>query len=404
MAAGRKPGPLCSVREATAVEDGTTHPPYLSTPGPVGIGITYFQPQDRKFYESLSGALDRAVEQTPSAVFSETGISFGDNLTDIIPSIFKTLKVGSATKAADDVSESSSKKIPNPQTCTSEELIASLGLDFLPASIHRELDESEFVFHVGLSRLHNACSKKGTIRDFEVEKAAGELARAVGVLLHLILQRIVTYLQINNSPGLPRSSSPGQTALAGKKPNDEGIEKLVALLRSSALDDPFATWIQENWRYLLVNPRLRQRPRTGSAARPLDTDTSSARRKTVPASAADDSDDESSDDKTQLTYIEILVVDEENNPVNKGKYRLELTDGSIRKGDLPGDGRIRVDSIPPGTCDFRIFQMIEFGTPAKEIDRSWSWRSSQGIAFGRPEDAQFDSSGSEHLTASDDST
>jgi hypothetical protein len=373
----------------------------MSLFGPLGIGITFCQSQDHRLYASLYDALDRAVELTPVAVFCETGITFGDNLTVLIPSLFKVLKVGDGTDGADDLSKSSAKMIPVAQTATREELLASLGLGFLPKSIYWELDDSSFMFPVGLSKLHNACSKQGTVRDFEVEKAARELARAVGLLLHVILQRVATYLQINDSWALPPGSLPVKAAVAGKNPNYEGVAKLVALLRSSSLDDSFATWVERNWRDLLVNPRLRERPRTATLL--FDTD-ASAPPDNSPASASDDSDDDSPDDKTELTYIEIVVVDEENNPVNKGKYRLEMTDGSIRKGDLPSDGRIRVDNIPPGTCEFRIFQMITFGTPDKEINRSWSWESSQGNAFGKAEDAQFDASGSEHLTAGGGST
>ena len=97
------------------------------------------------------------------------------------------------------------------------------------------------------------------------------------------------------------------------------------------------------------------------------------------------------------TYIEIVLVDEEQNPVTSGRYRLVLTDGTTREEDLPSDGHIMVESIPGGTCDFTLFEMIDFGVPGQEVNRSWNWQSSQGEGIGSSPDLQLDHSGGESL-------
>jgi len=79
-----------------------------------------------------------------------------------------------------------------------------------------------------------------------------------------------------------------------------------------------------------------------------------------------------------LTYIEILVVDEEDQPVTSGRYRLVLTDGSTQEEDLPDDGRIFVDSIPHGDCKITFEPMIGFGVTELEVKRSWESEDAQG--------------------------
>jgi hypothetical protein len=52
-----------------------------------------------------------------------------------------------------------------------------------------------------------------------------------------------------------------------------------------------------------------------------------------------------------LVWIEIELVDEENGPVPGERYRIELSNGSIREGSLDSEGRARCEGIPRGNCN-----------------------------------------------------
>ena len=54
--------------------------------------------------------------------------------------------------------------------------------------------------------------------------------------------------------------------------------------------------------------------------------------------------------KKEKTWIEIALLNEEGIAIPKAEYRLELADGSTRKGTLDDKGRIREEDIDPGTC------------------------------------------------------
>jgi hypothetical protein len=51
------------------------------------------------------------------------------------------------------------------------------------------------------------------------------------------------------------------------------------------------------------------------------------------------------------TWVEIRLVDADENPVGGIGYRLKLPDSSIREGVLGDDGTARVDGILPGQCE-----------------------------------------------------
>jgi len=50
------------------------------------------------------------------------------------------------------------------------------------------------------------------------------------------------------------------------------------------------------------------------------------------------------------TWVEIELVDEDDNPVPSARFLLELPDGSRKSGTLGADGRARLSGIDPGTC------------------------------------------------------
>ena len=65
-------------------------------------------------------------------------------------------------------------------------------------------------------------------------------------------------------------------------------------------------------------------------------------------SPSPDSSDQSPDDPR--TWIEIVLKDNQGNPVAHERYRVKLPDGSMREGSLDGDGKARVDGIKPGSA------------------------------------------------------
>ncbi len=54
--------------------------------------------------------------------------------------------------------------------------------------------------------------------------------------------------------------------------------------------------------------------------------------------------------ETKKSWIEIELVDEEDNPVPGERYQITLPDGSVAEGSLDEKGFARVDGIDPGTC------------------------------------------------------
>jgi hypothetical protein len=50
------------------------------------------------------------------------------------------------------------------------------------------------------------------------------------------------------------------------------------------------------------------------------------------------------------SWIEIRLVDPDNNPIPGEAYRVELPDGSSVEGDLDANGFARIEGIDPGTC------------------------------------------------------
>ncbi len=60
-----------------------------------------------------------------------------------------------------------------------------------------------------------------------------------------------------------------------------------------------------------------------------------------------------------LVWIEIRLVDEEDQPVANEAYRIELPDGTVREGTLDEDGRARVEGIPRGNCGITFPELDE---------------------------------------------
>jgi hypothetical protein len=61
-----------------------------------------------------------------------------------------------------------------------------------------------------------------------------------------------------------------------------------------------------------------------------------------------------SGEPTQKSWIEIELVDQDDKPVPRAPFTIELPDGTIRRGNLNHLGFARVDGIDPGSCKVRF--------------------------------------------------
>ncbi len=55
-------------------------------------------------------------------------------------------------------------------------------------------------------------------------------------------------------------------------------------------------------------------------------------------------------EKEKTSWIEIVLVDEDNKPVPNERYKVTLPDGSVAEWTLDSKGFSRVDGIDPGQC------------------------------------------------------
>lgn len=86
-------------------------------------------------------------------------------------------------------------------------------------------------------------------------------------------------------------------------------------------------------------------PQRSASARPIEVDEPDVE----PA--------EPEDIVEQTDWIEILVADEDDQPVRDVAFALELPDGSIRRGRTNADGIARCDGIPSGTCKLTLVEL-----------------------------------------------
>jgi type VI secretion system secreted protein VgrG len=61
-------------------------------------------------------------------------------------------------------------------------------------------------------------------------------------------------------------------------------------------------------------------------------------------------------DPLKKSWIEIKLVDEQNNPVPGEPYSVTLPDTTVASGTLDGKGFARIEGIDPGTCQITFPQ------------------------------------------------
>jgi hypothetical protein len=218
MAASRKPGPQCSYNDGIDIDSGTSS--RTLSPDPLPLGNRLPSSSNALDADFLSSAAVAAVQHAPTALLRETGYTFDrETLKGLIPALVQTLSATALSGAP------AGKRV----------ILTALGLNFLSESIEGSLGEVICV----LPRMDRS-------GDCEPEQAGEALARAGSILARLILRGVVV-------------------RLAGDVPATR--EALIGQFRSSKLGDGFALWIEQNWKDLLTNPRLRvESKRSGGGA------------------------------------------------------------------------------------------------------------------------------------------
>lgn len=70
------------------------------------------------------------------------------------------------------------------------------------------------------------------------------------------------------------------------------------------------------------------------------------------------------DERPEDTWIEVLVVDDDDEPVAGVEYEIVLSDGRVRRGRTSEHGILRHEDMPPGSCKVKLL-----GVEAKGWER-----------------------------------
>ena len=62
-------------------------------------------------------------------------------------------------------------------------------------------------------------------------------------------------------------------------------------------------------------------------------------------------------DEPSDTWIEVLVVDDANQPMAGVEYEIELSDGRVQRGRTSEHGILRYEDLPDGSCKVRLLSV-----------------------------------------------
>jgi hypothetical protein len=147
-------------------------------------------------------------------------------------------------------------------------ILTWVGVGFLAASVAQGFGELVTLLTAAIRRGWAAGDKTNLERGVEIEAAAKDLAKAVGVLMRLILEGILAYLMRKAPMSTTRTAAGtvGRVRAAGSEAvAAETVAELVTKLRGSRLGKGFGDWVEVNWQKLLENPKLRRYPPSATA-------------------------------------------------------------------------------------------------------------------------------------------
>jgi hypothetical protein len=229
--------------------------------------------------QSVVNAYSRALRLAPEAVYRETGYQLGQVIDSLLPSLLQMLAVlgisamvGASAGAAIGFFLGGVGAAPGAAVGatlgleTGTAVLTWMGLGFLVVAIGQGMGESTGVLRRGIRQAWHA--PEHHFPHFETDRAAEDLARAVGILFRLILQGLLAYVLKNGAVSASRAVlSTGQSIAKGgtRAAADETLAEISALLRSSKLPDGFVVWLERNWEDLQRNLKLASN-KTGPAA------------------------------------------------------------------------------------------------------------------------------------------
>ncbi len=159
---------------------------------------------------------------------------------------------------------------------------------------------------------------------------------------------------------LERSASPLELRLLIRQLMDEEppwrSERLRELCETLGMGG-FLRPTSEARRRVLLDELLRRLTSVGSPLVLLREPPPLFERRSAGESELEDTPFEARDEDTE--WIEIQLVDKENNPVPNVRYRIELPDHRVRTGRTNANGVIRYDRIRGGTCKFTFPDLDE---------------------------------------------
>src|ERR1017187_219257 len=268
MAGGKKPTPRCGYGDPEGVEDGTLCRSQSPRPGALGAAVvTYVEGG-----ECLAAAYGKAILLAPTAIYRETGYELGNLLHGMIAGLRPMLLgVGAATLGGAGIGAAAGFFLGGvgaaPGAVVGGELgfdagmavLTWLGLGAMLQPIGAGLGEMTAMLTIGVQRAWHAAERYGPGREHEIDAAAHELARAISVLVRLVLEGIVAYLLKNAALASTRGAVGARMAVRTSGTGvvaNEAVTAVVAKLRASPLGADFATWVEQSWKDLVKNPRL----------------------------------------------------------------------------------------------------------------------------------------------------
>jgi hypothetical protein len=220
--------------------------------------------------ESVVRTYFLALRLAPGAVYRETGYQLDQIKAGLLPGLLQMLAVLGISVVAGAAAGTAIGFFLGgvgaaPGAVMGAELgleigiavLTWLGLGFLVVTIGQDMGELTGVLMSGIRQAWQAPEHHHP--QFEINRAAEDLARAEGILFRLILQGLLAYVLKNGAVSASQAAlSTGQTIARGgtRAAADETLAEVSALLRNSKLPEEFVVWIERNWEDLKRNPKL----------------------------------------------------------------------------------------------------------------------------------------------------
>jgi hypothetical protein len=273
------PGPICTWERNYEVDDGTSCRMPSQPPGPKQQRSPTSWARGAALYE----AYERAKVLATAAVYHKTGYALGQVLEGLLPGLLQTLLLLAATTTLGGVAGGVIGFFfggvgAAPGAVVGADLgldigvaaLTWLGLGFLATAMIIGAGELWASASSGVRRAWAAPESPEREYPHEIDKAAHDLADAVGIFVLLVLQAIVAWVFKRAAVASTEAAlttgryiqAAGSEAAAG-----EAVGVIVQQLRTSRLGTGFADWVEQNWPQLRDDPRLRFRtqPPAGGA-------------------------------------------------------------------------------------------------------------------------------------------